>query len=144
MNLTDHFTLEELTFSQTAAREGIPNSPCGVTVDNLTRLCTMLEDVRKLLQHPLSISSGYRSPPLNKAVGGSLSSQHMFGCAADFTCKGVSLDDIMGKIITSHIPYDQIIKEFDRWVHISVPNKEGDIPRKQALIIDSKGTRSYT
>lgn len=143
MNLTDHFTLEEMTFSQTAARLNIPNAPCGVTVNNLTRLCTLLEDVRTLLGRPITISSGYRSQALNQAIGGAKNSQHILGCAADFTVRGLSVDDIMEAIVDSDLQYDQVIKEFGRWIHISVTSIEGAIPRKQALIIDSKGTHVW-
>lgn len=143
MNLTDHFTLEELTFSQTAARMDIPNAPCGVTVNNLTRLCLLLEDIRTLLGRPINISSGYRSPLLNKAVGGQPNSQHTVGCAADITVKGMTPDEVVRAIIDSSLVYDQVIREFDRWTHVSVPNADAGIPRKEALIIDSKGTRAY-
>lgn len=144
MKLTDHFTLEEMTFSQTASRLGIPNSPWGVTVNNLTRLCRTLEEVRTLLGRPLNITSGYRSPALNSATPrSSKTSQHMNGCAADFNVKGMTPDEVVKAIMSSDIQYDQLNREFSSWTHISVPNVEGSAPRRESLIIDSKGTRPY-
>jgi zinc D-Ala-D-Ala carboxypeptidase len=145
MKLTDHFTLEEMTFSQTAARLGISNAPCGITVNNLTRLCRLLEEVRLVVARPIAISSGYSSQALNNSIEGSAkNSQHTYGCAADFTVKGLTVDEVISAILLSNIEYDQLIHEYSRWVHISVPNIEGKQPRNQVLIKDAKGTRPYT
>lgn len=143
MKLSEHFTLEEMTISQTAVRRNIPNAPCGVTVNNLMRLCALLEEIRVLLGRPINISSGYRSPAVNDAVGGSKNSQHILGCAADFTAKGLFIRDTVEAIMRSNISYDQLISEYDKWVHVSVPSLAQGIPRKQTLIIDHKGTRQY-
>lgn len=143
MRLSEHFTLDELTFSQTAARKSINNSPTGVIVDNLTRLCIVLEAIRKAIGKPISISSGYRSPALNTAIGSASNSQHCNGCAADFTISGMTPDETVKTIMSVDLSFDQLIREFDRWTHISVPNHVGDTPRKQVLIIDEKGARAY-
>lgn len=143
MRLSEHFTLEELTISQTAARKGIHNAPTGVIVDNLTRLCVLLEDIRAVLGRPITISSGYRGPALNEAIGGAKSSQHCLGCAADILIPGMRPDDVVRAIQASDMPYDQLIREYDRWTHVSVPNDPHNAPRKQILIIDNEGTRAY-
>lgn len=144
MKLSPHFSLQELTKSQTAVRWGIDNTPDEGAINNLRRLCVLLEEVREICGNkPLVISSGYRSPEVNRRVGGSITSQHMTGCAADFTVLGLDLDDVIEAIMDAGIEYDQLIKEFDSWIHISVPNIEGNFSRKQALIIDRAGTRGY-
>jgi len=149
MNLSPHFSLEELIVSQTASRKGIDNTPSQEIINNLTRLCAFLETVRDALQSPINISSGYRCPELNAAVGGAASSQHVTGHAADFTAHGLTLDGIIQLIMKEQLPFDQLIREFPDsngggWVHISIPNDPGDAPRQQVLIIDHTGTRPYT
>lgn len=119
MNLTDHFTLEELTFSSTAQRLGIDNTPSLETVAKLTRTAMGLEQIRALLGAPMHIDSGYRCPALNKAVGGAATSAHMDGMAADFICP--SFGDplsIVKAIEASGIDFDQCIQE-GTWVHVS-------------------------
>lgn len=143
MKLSPNFSLEELTFSQVASRRGIDNTPPSKVKDNLERLAFFLEQVRKVFNKPLSISSGYRSREVNEAVGGSKTSQHCEGCAADFNVKGMSPDAVVRAIIDANIPYDQVILEFDSWVHISIPSSKEVKPRNQALIIDNKGKRDY-
>lgn len=143
MKLSPNFSLQELTFSQVASRRGLDNTPSEKVKDNLERLAFFLEQVRKLFNKPLLISSGYRSREVNEAVGGSKTSQHCEGCAADFNVKGVSPSAVVRAIVNGNIPYDQVILEFDSWVHISIPNVKGTAPRKQALIIDNKGRRDF-
>ncbi len=143
MKLSPNFSLEELTFSQIAARRGLNNIPSEKVKDNLERLAFFLEQVRKLFNKPLLISSGYRSREVNEAVGGSKTSQHCEGCAADFNVKGVSPSAVVRAIVDANIPYDQVILEFDSWVHISIPTVKGSAPRKNALIIDNKGRREF-
>ena len=143
MNVTNHFTLEELTFSQTAARLGLNNEPPPDVVDALTRTAHGLEMVRVLLQAPILVSSGYRSPRVNRAVGGAANSQHILGEAADFTAPGFGPPEMIVRAImrsTRPIPYDQLIVEFGRWVHISFSRE----PRHQALVIDHDGTQAFT
>jgi zinc D-Ala-D-Ala carboxypeptidase len=143
MKLSPNFSLEELTFSQVASRRGLNNTPSDKVKDNLERLAFFLEQVRKLFNKPLLISSGYRSREVNEAVGGSKTSQHCEGCAADFNVKGMSPNAVVRAIVDANIPYDQVILEFDSWVHISIPTIKGATPRKQALIIDNKGKREF-
>jgi hypothetical protein len=141
--LTPHFTLEEFTFSQTAARKGIDNTPHEGLLDNLCVLANGMEDVRNLLNAPIHVSSGYRCPALNDALGSKRTSQHVQGLACDFTANAYGSPDIIfADIITSDIPYDQVILEFDRWIHISFV-EDGGTPRKQALIINGEGAMIY-
>lgn len=144
MKLTEHFTLEELTVSQEAARRRINNTPGAQTIENLRYLAEQLEEVRHVLgNRPIIVSSGYRCATLNAAVGSKPTSAHVKGLAADFTCPGFgSITDIVNAIIGSDIQYDQVIHEFNSWVHIGFAAK-GKTPRLQKLIIDHKGTRKY-
>lgn len=138
MNLSPHFYLDEFVNSQTGARQGIDNNPTTSILLRLQRTALGMELVRNLLGAPIIISSGYRSPALNKAVGGAANSQHMTGEAVDFTCPGYGTPaQILEAIKGSAIPYDQVITEFSRWVHISFADKN----RRQTLVIDSNGTR---
>jgi hypothetical protein len=144
MNLTPHFTLEELTASETAERNGWDNSPNDQELANLTRLADFLEQVKVVLDgKPIMISSGLRTKKVNDAVGSKDSSQHRTGCACDFRVPGMTPDEVVRKIIASGISFDQVIREFDRWTHISIPNSDDTSPRKQALIIDKAGTRAF-
>jgi len=143
MKLSEHFTLDELTFSDIAKRHSLDNNPDKFTIANLIRLAALLEDVRNLFNQPIRINSAYRSITVNSLLGSKPTSQHCIGCAADIRIDGLTPDQIVKKIIKSDIQYDQLIREFDSWVHISVPNGEGYIARKQALIIDKSGTQSY-
>ena len=144
MNITPNFTLEELTASETAERNGWDNSPNDAELANLTRLADFLEQVKVVLGgKPIMISSGLRTKKVNDAVGSKDSSQHRIGCAADFRVPGMTPDQVVKAVVASKIGYDQIIREFDRWTHISVPNSVSDAPRRQALIIDKEGTRPY-
>jgi len=144
MNLSPHFSLDELIVSQSAARHGIDNNPPPAAIENLKRLCVLLENVRELFGKPLRISSGYRSPKVNALIGGSEKSQHCQGAACDFTIQGVTIDQVMDSITVNGLPYDQVIKEFGAWIHISVPTCPWDNPRKMELIIDKNGTRPYS
>ena len=137
--LTQHFSLEELTFSQTAARKGINNTPPPDVLARLKRTAQGMEVVRIALGgSAINISSGYRCPALNAAVGGAKNSQHLTGEACDFTSPAYgSVESVFNLIRASTIPFDQVILEYGRWVHISFSDK----PRKQALVIDEKGTR---
>lgn len=137
MNLSPHFSLDELT--HTDHRE-IDNTPTQDEISNLQQLANFLEEVKTALGgKPIMISSGFRCKALNDAVGSKDSSQHRTGFAADFRVPGMTPDEVVRAVIASGIGYDQIIREFDRWTHISVSDK----PRKQALIIDKSGTRAF-
>ena len=145
MNLTAHFTLEELTASETAERNGWDNSPNDQELANLVRLAEFLEQVKEVLAgKPIIISSGLRTKKVNDAVGSKDTSQHRIGCAADFKVPGMTPDEVVKAIVASGIEYDQVIREFDRWTHISIPNSINFSPRAQALIIDKAGTRPYS
>lgn len=143
MQLSEHFSLRELTTSEIAERKGLENYPTGVELDNLLRLAEKLEEVRKVLGKPIMVNSAYRSVAVNSAVGGVSSSQHCVGCAADIRVPGMSPDAVVRAIVASDIQYDQLIREFDSWTHISIPNDPNATPRNQTLIIDKAGTRPF-
>lgn len=112
MQLSTHFKLIEFTRSDTAARLNINNTPAGEHLDNLHALAAALEEVRALLGHPIIITSGYRSPALNRAVDGSATSSHSHGLAADFHCPGYGSDfDVCRRIAASQVKFDQLIYE---------------------------------
>jgi len=139
--LSPHFSLEELTI--TDHRE-FSNEPNESERQNLVRLANFLEQVKFVLGGvPIMVNSAYRSAQVNQAVGSKDSSQHRVGCAADLRVPGMTPDQVVQAIIGSQLEFDQVIREFDRWTHISVPNHEGEKPRRQALIIDKMGTRKY-
>ena len=141
MKLTANFSLEEL--SHTDHRE-FDNTPPSDVIDNLKRLAMILEQVRSLFNgSPVMVNSAYRSLAVNRAVGSSDGSQHRLGCAADIRIPGQTPDIVVQTIIKANIPYDQLIREFDAWTHISVPTHEAVAPRKMTLIIDKTGTRAY-
>jgi zinc D-Ala-D-Ala carboxypeptidase len=142
MKLSPHFTLDELT--HTDHRE-LDNTPNEAEKANLKRLALFLEQVKViLLGKPIMVNSAFRSKAVNDAVGSKDSSQHRIGCAADIRVPGMTPDEVVRAVIASGIGYDQIIREFDRWTHISIPSRDGDKPRRQALIIDKTGTRPFT
>ena len=141
MNLSEHFTLEELTFTDHREFDNTPNAD---ETANLNRLASFLEQVKTVLGgKPVMINSAFRCKQVNDAVGSKDTSQHRIGCAADLRIPGMTPDEVVKTIMASGIGYDQIIREFDRWTHISVPNHPEDKPRQQALIIDKAGTRPY-
>lgn len=120
MRLSDHFTLAEMTFSATAARQGISNTPPQAIIDQLTLTADRMEKVRDLLGgKPIRVLSGYRSEAVNRAVGGSASSAHRTGHAVDFTCPEFGTPAQVASHLAKHLTgYDQIIEEFGSWVHI--------------------------
>jgi len=141
MNLSDHFTLEELT--HTDHRE-LDNTPNDLEIENLKRLAHFLEAVRQVLGgKPIIVNSAFRSEAVNTAVGSKNTSQHRVGCAADIRVPGMTPDEVVKAVMRSGLEYDQIIREFDRWTHVSIPNIQGTPARRQALIIDKSGTRPY-
>jgi zinc D-Ala-D-Ala carboxypeptidase len=141
MNLSENFTYEELT--HTDHRE-FDNTPNDVEMANLVRLAAFLEQVKEVLGGaPIMINSAFRSAEVNKAVGSTDKSQHRHGCAADIRVPGMTPDQVVSAIMGSGLPYDQVIREFDRWTHVSIPNIEDAEPRQMALIIDKSGTRQY-
>jgi hypothetical protein len=142
MNLSPNFTLEELT--HTDHRE-FTNEPNESETANLFRLADFLEQVKVVLRgKPVMVNSAFRSKQVNDAVGSLDTSQHRIGCACDFRVPGLSPDEVVKALIASNLQFDQCIREFDRWTHISIPNHETDKPRRQTLIIDKMGTRIYS
>jgi hypothetical protein len=141
MNLTEHFTLEELT--HTDHRE-FDNTPNPNEQANLVRLAGLLEQVKSAVgDKPIMVNSAFRCKQVNDAVGSKDTSQHRLGCAADIRVPGMTPDEVVKAIMSAGLPYDQLIREFDRWTHISVPNEKTGTPRSQVLIIDKQGTRLY-
>ena len=141
MNLSPHFTLEELTHTD---HRQFDNTPHAEELLNLRRLADFLELVKEQLQFkPILVSSAYRSKAVNDAVGSKDTSQHRRGCAADFRVPGMTPDEVVRAVIVSKLPFDQLIREFDRWTHVSIPNTPETKPRKMALIIDRTGTRPF-
>jgi zinc D-Ala-D-Ala carboxypeptidase len=137
MNYSEHFTREELIGSDTAARLGIDNTPPADVEANLRRLCEVLERVRAAMG-PIFISSGYRCLELNTAIGGSKTSRHMDGCAADTGYANESLRTVANHLIehAQVLGIDQVIYEFGRWVHIGIA-LPGHTPRHEGLMIFS-------
>ena len=121
--LSQSFTLQELVFSQTAARDGIDNTPSAAQVRALRGLCAnILQPLRDSVGKPLVVSSGYRCPRLNRAIGGSATSQHMEGRAADIVCFSLDTKKLFKRVLELKLPFDQLIYEGGRqsiWVHVS-------------------------
>ena len=142
MNLSDHFTFAELTVTDHRLLDNTPNAG---EVENLRRLATFLELVKdRLGGRPVMVNSAYRSAAVNAAVGSSDKSQHRLGCAADIRVPGMTPDAVVKAVMASGLAYDQIIREFDSWTHISIPSFPTLPPRKMALIIDKAGTRTFS
>lgn len=141
MNLTEHFTLEELT---TTDHREFNNEPNPNETANLVRLANLLEQVKVAIGNkPVMVNSAFRSKQVNDAVGSKDTSQHRIGCAADIRVPGMTPDQVVKAVIAAKLPFDQLIREFDRWTHISIPNDPKGKPRGQTLIIDKAGTRPY-
>lgn len=139
--LTPHFTLEELTHTDHRQYDNTPNEQ---ELANLQRLATFLEDVKAALGgRPVMVNSAFRSKQVNDAVGSKDTSQHRSGCAVDIRVPQLTPDEVVKTIVAAGLPYDQLIREFDRWTHISIPSRPNVEPRRQVLIIDKQGTRAY-
>ena len=146
--LTQHFSLEEFTHSQTAARLGISNDLPLELRESAIRTCMGLEKARIILNaNSIHISSGYRCKAVNDAVGSKDTSQHLKAEAVDFTCPTFGTPRrVIQSLIDAGLDFDQIILEYNNpttgggWVHISFSDKN----RNQALIIDRMGTRSFS
>lgn len=140
MQLTPHFRLEEFTASAIAAELGIDNTPYLTGVrDNLLLLALALEQIRIGIGRPISISSGYRCPRLNRAVGGSITSVHPDGLAADCNAAGITTFDLCRYIEANIIGFDQLIHEVDlkndrRWCHFAI-GRPGAMIRQESLTI---------
>jgi len=150
MRLSDHFSLWELTKSQTAIRNGIDNTPDEESIKNLKEVCAkILEPVRTHYGRPFTPSSGYRCLSLNQLLGSSDRSQHITGQAVDFEVPGVSNMDV-ARWVTNELAYDQLILEFYKehdphsgWIHCSCV-EQGN--RQQSMRFDGESSthlRSY-
>lgn len=154
MNLSEHFTFEELTHTDHRELDNTPteHEKCiidgkEVTVNavaNLTRLANFLEQLKTVLGgKPIMVNSAFRSEAVNGAVGSKNTSDHRRGCAADIRVPGMTPDEVVRAVIASDLPYQQVIREFDRWTHIAITTNEGDAPKKSKLIIDKTGTKPF-
>ena len=134
--MTPHFSLAELTHTD---HRSLDNTPNAAELANLKRLAEFLETVKTTLGgKPIMINSAFRSKAVNDAVGSKDTSSHRLGLAADFRVPGVAPDAVVRALLK--LPYDQIIREYDAWTHISITNGK---PRRQALIIDKLGVRPF-
>jgi len=135
--MTPNFTLAELT---TTSHRQFDNTPNEAELANLQKLAEFLEEVKALLDgKPIMINSAFRSKQVNDSVGSKDTSQHRTGSAADIRVPGMSPDAVVRALVASDLPFDQVIREFDAWTHISISST----PRRQALIIDRAGTRPF-
>lgn len=152
--LSEHFTLEELTHTDHRTLDNTPTTQEKCIIDgkevlvdavaNLPRLAAFLEKLKVVLGgKPIMINSGFRSEAVNTAVGSSNKSDHRRGCAADIRVPGMTPDEVVRAIIGSGLAFQQVIREFDRWTHIAIPTNEGDVPKMSKLIIDKQGTRFF-
>ena len=136
--LTDHFSLEEMTRSDYAERHGIDNKPNLEIIANLTEMAMVMERVRMAVGAPISVTSGYRCGKLNTAIGGSKTSAHVRGHACDFVAFGQTARETALKIapLVKELGIDQLIFEFGRWVHIGL----AEYPRHQVLTAKFEGS----
>lgn len=139
MNISEHFTLEEFSFSEVAARLGLDNTPDPVVLANLKLLAAAMERIRaRLGNRPIAVHSGYRSPEVNQVVGGVATSAHCHGLACDFVCPAFGAPvEVARAILNSDIAYDQLILEYG-WVHVGLAG-EGFAPRLEALTKHAAG-----
>ena len=126
MRLSENFTLAEMLASQTATRKNISEQfkPSQEVINNLKELCVnLLQPIRNKIGRSIIVTSGYRCERLNSAIRGSKTSQHMKGEAADIRAVGMSIEDLYQSIKKSGLKYDQLIQEFDSWIHISYSSR---------------------
>lgn len=153
-HLTPNFTLEELTHTDHRELDNTPTTDEKCIIDgkevmvnayeNLPRLANFLEQLKVILGgKPIMVNSAFRSEAVNTAVGSKNTSDHRRGCAADIRVPGMTPDEVTKAIINSDLPYQQVIREFDRWTHVAITTNESDVPKKSKLIIDKLGTRAY-
>lgn len=145
MQLTDHFTLDEFELSQTAARAGLDNHIPIEFMANVRQLAATLERIRNLLGRPITITSGYRSPAVNKRVGGAAKSAHLEARAADFICPAFGSPRKVAQYLQAcPIEFDQLIEE-GTWLHLAIP-PTGQPARREILTarFDPEGRATYT
>ena len=138
MQLSKSFSLSEMIISQSATRAGYDNTPTPIIEMNLKRLCNdILQPIRDHIGQSIHVSSGYRSQRVNRLIGGVDTSAHVFGFAADITCpsfgdpKHLAIE-IVNFLNTNKIKFDQVILEFNQWVHVGICTREG-LQRGQIL-----------
>ncbi|TSP13968.1 D-Ala-D-Ala carboxypeptidase family metallohydrolase [Cupriavidus campinensis] len=138
--LSEHFFLLEFLVSDTAARRGIDNTPSDEVIANLRRVASKLEEIRALTKRPIVVTSGYRSLALNRAVGGSKTSAHVQGLAADIHCQPFTPFELGQMLIDAKIDFDQLIQE-GTWLHVGLA-AAGKKPRRQLLtaVFGKEGT----
>jgi len=137
-NLSKYFSLRELIFSKLAQDHDIDNMPDAETLETLKYTASQLDKVRELLNNPVNISSGYRCLQVNRRIGSKDTSQHLKGEAIDFKCELFgNPKQVFDAIKKSNIQFDQLILEFNSWVHISFVKSGG---RRECLVIDRFGT----
>jgi hypothetical protein len=152
--MTPHFSYEDLTHTDHREFDNKPSTQekCIIggkeveinAVANLPRLADFLEQIRALLGNkPVIVNSAFRSHDVNAAVGSKDTSDHRRGCAADIRVPGMTPDEVTKAIIASGLPFQQVIREFDRWTHVAITTHESDVAARTALIIDKAGTRPY-
>jgi uncharacterized protein YcbK (DUF882 family) len=139
MQLSEHFNLAQLTRSQTATRLKLENIPSSTDIENLKWLCVkILEPLYTLFETKklgnFQITSGFRSLPLNKAIGSNNNSQHVKGQACDFVVNGITVNQAFDIIKATDLPFDQLINEFGEWLHVSY-DRDKKTQRKQAIIL---------
>ena len=133
MQLSKNFSLAELTISQEASRSGLKNAPSHDQTLSLIALCqNVLQPLRDRIRKPIVITSGFRSVSVNRRIGGSQSSQHCKGQAADFIVPGLELRNIMQLIQSMELPVDQLLLEYNRWIHVSYG------PRHRRQVLEAK------
>ena len=144
MNLSENFTLEELTRSDAATRLAIDNAPGEKEIDNLRRLCVeILEPLRAEIGRPVHVTSGLRVSVLNTIVGGSATSDHCFGRAADIKVEGMSAGAVCAAIRRLGLPYKQLIHEFGAWCHVSIPVAGAPAAREELTALKVAGRTEY-
>jgi len=154
MNLSHNFTFEELTYTDHRELDNTPTDKESCIIEghevfvdavaNLSRLAEFLEHIKALLGgRPIMVNSAFRSEAVNAAVGSKRTSDHRRGCAADIRVPNLTPDQVVRAIIDSDLEYQQVIREFDRWTHVSIPTYANSPSKKSALIIDKNGTRPF-
>jgi len=146
MQLTHNFSLKEIVNSPTAVRldfeEQFDSNP--EIIENLRQLCIhILQPLRESARRAVFVNSGYRCLRLNSQVNGSRLSQHLKGQAADLVVSGYSIEQIYNKIRNSNLPYDQVIQEFDRWIHISFNSGPGGFRKQNLRAVKENGMTKY-
>lgn len=144
MKIGKHFTLIEFTRSDKAKQLGIDNTPNAVELGRIKLVVEHILDPLRDATDAITPSSGFRGHRLNSAVGGEPTSQHRLGEAVDFSVKGMTSDQVVRKIIEMKLPFDQLIEEFGRWVHVSYgPRNRREVLRAVKRIVNGKEKTVY-